>query len=227
MPVTSKSQQAENVTVGDFILPGDLISQMSGETSVDLSKVDLSKIESKIKKPMKLEENSLYVGDDSATPKVGDLKISVTEVLPQIVSIIAEQSDQTLQPFTPASGQSVNLLVMGHQSLHQMISDAQSQNQILTIALRILSLVLMIIGVGLLMKPIVVLADVVPFFGNIVGMGTGLIAFVTGLILWTIATSIAWFAFRPLWAIGLILIVAGTCFLILSSRKRSKIKKTA
>ncbi|MDR3477160.1 MAG: TMEM43 family protein [Gammaproteobacteria bacterium] len=227
MPINSKSQEAKNVTVGDFVLPGDLISQMSGETPVDLSKIDLSKIESKTKKPVKLEEKEIYVGDDSTTPKVGDLRITVSEILPQVVSIIAEQADQTLQPFTPPAGEPVSLLVMGHHSPAQMISDAKSQNQMILIALRIASLIIMIIGMALLMKPIVVLADVIPLFGNIVGMGTGLIAFITGLILWTIATSIAWFAFRPLWAVGLILIVAGTCFLILSSRKRNKIIKPA
>lgn len=227
MPISSKSQQAEDVKVGDFTLTEDLINQMNKSTPVDLSKADLSKLTDKLKKPAKLDENVIYVGEDAATPKVGDLKITLTEVLPQVVSVIAEQTDQSLQPFTPPAGEPVSLLVMGHQSPQQMISDAKSLNAFMTIILRITSLILMIVGIGLLMRPVVVLADVVPFFGSIVGAGTGLIAFITGLILWTIATSIAWFAFRPLWAVGLILIVAGTCFLILSSRKRSKAAKVA
>ncbi len=219
MPISSKDVQAKNVTVGDFRLPAELISEINDAKPIDLSNIDLTKLKKRLKKPMQQDDNTIYVGNDQASPAVGDIKISLTEVLPQTVSVIGQQSDNTLQPYMAHAGQTVMLLSMGQQSAEQMIHEAISQNRIMTWLWRAVALIMMMAGIALLMRPVVVLADVLPFLGTLVGFGTGLIAFVGGLILWTLATAIAWFAVRPFWALGLIVVVALICYGIFSRRK--------
>ena len=219
MPIKSLHDQAKKVTVGDFSLSNELISKIDGSTSIDLSKIDITPLKTKLNKPVQQDESTIYVGDDSQSPKIGDLKISESEVLPQDVSIIAQQTDHTLQPYFAPAGQSVILLEMRQISSSQMIHNAAVENQMMTWLLRLVSLIMMIIGIGLLMQPLVVIADVIPFIGTIVGFGTGAISFLLGLILWAIGTAIAWFTVRPLWAIGLIVIVIVICYLVFRSKK--------
>jgi hypothetical protein len=73
--------------------------------------------------------------------------------------------------------------------------------------LRGVGLVLLAIGFALFMNPIAVLADVIPFLGSIVRMGTGLIAFLLAIVVGTITIAVAWFYYRPLY--GIAILVAG------------------
>lgn len=220
MPIKSSIHYAKTVTVGYFNLPRELIEQISGDTSVDLSKVNAVELGKKFNKPIHVENEGLYMGDDSAMPKTGDLRVTITKVLPQTVSIIAQQTGTTLQPYMANAGQPVSLLEMGQVSSDQMIHNAESQNAIMTWILRLASLVMLIIGFALLMNPIVVLADVIPFFGSIVGFGTGLVAFICGLLVWTAMVAIAWFAVRPLFASGLVIVIAVFCYLLYAHKKK-------
>lgn len=220
MPIKSSIHYAKTVTVGDFNLPRELIEQISGDTSVDLSKVNTVELGKKFNKPIHVENEGLYIGDDSAMPKTGDLRVTITKVLPQTVSIIAQQTGTTLQPYMANAGQPVSLLEMGQVSSDQMIHNAESQNAIMTWILRLASLVMLIIGFALIMNPIVVLADVIPFFGSIVGFGTGLIAFICGLLVWSVMVAIAWFAVRPLFASGLVIVIAVFCYLLYVHKKK-------
>lgn len=221
MAIKSKQVYAQNVKVGDFSLPHDLITEINGETPVDLSKIDLAALQNKIHKQIQANSDGLYVGADPSLPKTGDLRITVAEVLPQTVSIIAQQTENTLQSYDAPAGQSVSLLVLGKQSPQKMIADAQSANSVMMWVLRLVSLIGMIVGLALLMGPIVVLADVLPFLGSIASVGTGLIAFLGGLILWTVAIAIAWFVVRPILAIALVVIVIAVCYGIIKLMKRA------
>lgn len=221
MKIKSHSQSAQDVTVGDFHLSADLIGQINADKAVSFEKFDATALQNKLGMPVKVVDDEIYVGSDPDMPKIGDYRISVNVVVPpQTVSVIAQQNDKTLQAYMAPSGRSVSLLEMGYHSSDEMILNAESANRIMTWVLRGVSLLMMIIGFALLMKPFSVLADVIPFVGSLVAVGTGFVAFVAGLGLWAIVTAIAWFAVRPLWAIGLIAIVAIIIYFFVA-RKRS------
>lgn len=222
MSIQSKNQSTEKVTVGDFHLPGGLITQISGETAVDLSKVDTAALQTKFNKPVKHVGDGLYAGADPQSPQIGDLRVSLFVVFPQNVSVIGQQITNTLQAYLAPAGQTVLLLEMGQVSSQQMIENALTGNQIMTWVIRLVSLFMMIMGFALLLKPLSVLADVIPFLGSLVGFGTGLVAFVCGLVLWAVATAIAWFVVRPLWAIGLIVIAAAISYVLFAAKKRKQ-----
>lgn len=226
MPISSLQQYAKTVTVGDFLLPQNLINHISETKPVDLSKVNTIALQEKINKPVHYENNQLYGGQDYQNPQIGDVRISVEVTLPQVVSIIAQQTGNTLQGYMAKAGQIVLLLSSGQYSSEQMIHNALVENRITTWVLRAISLLMMISGFSLLMKPLVILADIIPLLGSIVGFGTGLVAFISGFVLWSIVTAIAWFATRPLWSIGLLIISFGIIFYLYQRKKNRLIDKS-
>ncbi|MCL9683239.1 TMEM43 family protein [Legionella maioricensis] len=207
MPIQSQMQYAQTVTLGDFLLPETLIKQVNVSQPVDLASINKESLKAQFNKPVNWINNELYLGQDSQNPQTGDLRISVTAAYPQEVSIIAQQTGNTLQPYLAPAGESVMLLSTGQHSSDQMIAEALSQNSLWAWILRLVSLVMLIGGFSLIMKPLVVLADVLPFLGSIIGFGTGFIAFLCGLSVWIIVTAIAWFAIRPFVSIGLLVIL--------------------
>lgn len=222
MPIESKRQYADQVNVGAFLLPHDLVTQIKGSLSIDLSKLDLTALAAKLHKKLQISNDTLYTSENLDAPKIGDLKITISVVLPQTVSVIAQQTEQTLQPYIAPAGQEVSILSMGAVSPQQMIQDALSVNSMMMWLLRFVSFLMMVFGIVLLMGPLVVLADVLPFLGSIVSFGTGLIAFLAGIVLWTLAIAIAWFAVRPLLAIILVVMVIMGSYGILTFKKSKK-----
>ncbi len=223
LPVESEQQYAQTVKVGDFLLPEVLIREISEAKAVDLSKININNLQSRLNKPIKLINNQLYAGQDYQNPQVGDVRISLLVIPAQTVSIIAQQTGNSLQAYMAKAGQSVLLLASGQQSSDQMIENALTENRIITWILRGASLAMMILGFSLILKPIVVLADVLPILGSIAGFGTGVVAFLCGFSLWVLITAIAWFAIRPLWSLGLLLVAAIIIYFVYQRRKTKPI----
>ncbi len=221
MPLQSQLHYAKTVTVGDFLLPDSLIKQIDVSQPVSLTQANQETLKKQLDKPVTLTNNSLYLGQDAQNPQPGDVRIHLTVVKPQIVSIIAQQTGDTLQAYLAPAGQSVLLLSTGQHSSDEMIHQAQSENTLLAWVLRLFSLLILIGGFSLIMKPLVILADVVPFLGSIAGFGTGFIAFLLGFGVWLIVTAIAWFATRPLLSISLLVtaVVGGYILLRLKAKK--------
>jgi len=220
LPFQSRTLQAKSVKVGDYNLPPEFVRKMKGATMLDLSRQNLTALQQKTSKPVRHLDYRLYVGENPQEPEIGDLKITVSEILPQTVSVLAQQTGKTVQPYLAPSGQPVGLLAMGAQAPGQMIQQAESKNRMLTWVFRLLSFFMMFIGFALILRPIVVFADRAPFFGRLIDFGGGLLAFTGGLFLWALATALAWFAVRPVWSLSLILIILLFCYIMFTHHEK-------
>lgn len=222
MPFETAKEQARVVTLGDFYLPPFLVEEINDKEAVDISKVNTTNIQSYTSLPVHQVENGLYFGKDPNTPEVGDLRLHIFQVKPQDVSIIAQQLGNTFQRYMAPAGKPVALIEAGELSPQEMIRNAQSENNMMMWIWRCVSFILMVVGIGLILKPLVILADIIPFLGTITGFGTGFIAFFGGFILWSSATAIAWLFVRPLFSIGLIIVIVGICAAVIWHRKRKQ-----
>jgi len=225
MLIQPEIQYANKVTLGDYILPSDLIKQINSPKNVDLNKVDIQELKNRFNKSVHLQSDQLYIGEDDQTPKIGDTRVSETVVYPQNVSVVAQQSGDTLQEYMAPAGHGVSLLEMGQVSPAVMIHNAEVENRIVMWLLRLAGLIMLIIGLALIMSPISVLADFIPFFGSLVGFGTGFIAFTVGVCLWIIAIAIAWFIVRPLMSVCIIIVSIVCGYLFFAYKKRGPTKK--
>jgi hypothetical protein len=210
--------QAQSVSLNAFKLPNSLVRKINNYKAIEVAtdtQLTLAENQSAM-----LYQGGYYIGKDPAQPEIGDLRISFSQVLPEVVSIVAQQTGSTLQNYSTETGD-ILLLEHGEVSAESMFQTAMTENTVLTWVLRLAGLIVMAIGLSLIMRPISVLADVVPIFGNIAEAGIGIISILIALVLSFITVSLAWIWFRPLVG-GLLLLISLGCAWLLKSRFKAK-----
>jgi len=149
----------------------------------------------------------VYIGKDPENPQIGDVRVTLTKVMPADISIIAQVSGKTFEAYTSkATGQDFMELRMGTVSKASMIQSEHTKNTVGVWILRLLGTLLVIGGLKGIFGFITTLAKVVPFLASIVGAGIGLICGVIGFAWSLLVISIAWLFYRPL--VGIPLVVA-------------------
>lgn len=215
------SQSATKVALGAFTLPPSLISAMADFKPIPVTAEILAKGSLAEKANAVLENGKVYLSADGQSkpdprnPKIGDLRISFEIVKPSKVSVIAQQSDSSFEPWqssVPGSG-SIERLLTGSFDANAMVARFQSENAFLTWGLRLGGFLLMAIGIGLVFSPLAVLADVLPILGDLTRSGIGLVAGVLAFSLSLVTIAAAWLFYRPLYAAALIAAAAAVFFL--------------
>ena len=87
-----------------------------------------------------------------------------------------------------------------------MFQKALDDNRVLTWVLRGVGTFLMFLGTTLLVRPLTSLFTWIPFFGGIVNLGTALFGVVVAVVGATVIIAAAWFAYRPLLSVALLII---------------------
>jgi hypothetical protein len=218
MAYRSREFVAEDVMVGSFRLPAGLIAEISSYSSFSPSPD--SPLPAVAGRQVIRQSNGFYVGANPDIPKVGDLRIVYSQVLPAEVSIIARQSGTTFQPYQTTIGGTIELLQMGTVAADVMIAQAQKSNTIFAWVLRAVGFLLLFLGLRIILAPLSVFADVVPLFGKVVGAGTGLVSGLLAAVLWAGTVGIAWLFYRPL--LGGIFLAAAAAVIVLVSRRLKK-----
>jgi hypothetical protein len=154
--------------------------------------------------PVQVADGRIYLGQDPASPRVGDLRIAYKVAPVGPVSLIGRQAGDDLQEFQTKAGDRLLMATPGLVPAADMFHAAEQENLILTWVLRIVGIIVMWIGWYLMLRPIAVVGDLVPFIGSVLAAGAGIAAFLVTAALAPIVMAIAWLWYRPLLSIGLI-----------------------
>ncbi len=200
---------SENVTLGAFKLPSEIIRQMKGDTPLSLASAEASELPAELKAKVKVVGDSYYHGDDPAAAAIGDQKITFTILKPAKFSILARQAGSSLNTYPTKAGREIERVESGDVTAAQMFEHAKSENTLLTWGLRLGGLLLMTFGIGLILSPIATMADVIPLVGDIVGMGTGIAALIAASFISVVVIAVSWFAVRPMLSIALVAVAIG------------------
>jgi len=213
-------------TLGEFDLTPDLIGKISGSESLPLEKIPYE-IRTKYGSRVTIQNGSLYIGKNPASPEVGDQRISFEVVRPGTVSIIAKQDGKTLRPYRTSNGKSIEMLSSGDISADEMFEQAQSANTMMTWLFRLIGFMMMFTGLKMVFKVLSVIGSVVPFIGDLIGMGTGIVSFLIALATFLIVVAVSWIAARPILGITLIVLAVGTvvALFVMKKKKGGKSKK--
>ncbi|MBR1921853.1 MAG: TMEM43 family protein [Kiritimatiellae bacterium] len=163
-------------------------------------------------------DNALNDRDVAAQPRVGDMRVTFSVVLPHDVSLVAKQRGDTFVGYLAKSKKRVDLLSDGVRDASEMFEAARSANALMTWLVRLGGFLLMFIGLSTALKPLSVLADVLPILGDVVGMGTGLVAGVVAFVCALATIAVAWIFYRPV--LGALLLAAAAAGLFLLWKKR-------
>lgn len=207
MLVQGQSFQADKVTFGTFILSRSQLDSINDFTTLPLDPATL-KLPPSIQNRATIANSEIYVGNDPRSAQIGDLRIDFQVVKPTTISLVAKQINNTFEPYRTRAGGTIDLLEIGSHSAESMFESAQTENTILTWILRFVGFMVMFVGFNMIFRPLSIAFDLIPFLGNIVEAGIGFLAFTLAISLSLITISIAWIFYRPLLAIGL-LVIAG------------------
>ena len=226
--IEGKSEYAQNVTFGAYKLPSFIIKSISGSLPADvkLTPQELQQWENEVAKSMaglgkkpdakmvSAQGNEVYFGKSASAPAIGDVRVTLTKILPADISIIAKVIGNTFEPYIASNGKTFSSVSMGTVSAETMFASAHSSNSTFTWVLRFVGVFIVIFGLKSMFGILPALFKVLPFLGNIVGAGVGLVCTIIGIAWSLIIISIAWLFYRPLIAVPMLAVaVAGIWYL--------------
>jgi hypothetical protein len=210
MEIHGENFQIPDGKLGAFTLDQPVLSQIGGDKALPLKPDQQAAIQAAYAGTKKLSvvDGGIYLGWNPSSPVVGDYRIKYELAPLGTISVIGQQSGSQFVSYQTQAGDALLMVDDGNVPADQMFKEAEQANKVITWIIRGVGLLLLAIGFGLFMSPIGVLADVIPFLGSIVRLGTGIIAFFLAVIVGTITIAIAWFYYRPLLAIGILVVGA-------------------
>lgn len=228
-----RTSVAQNVSVGAFALPPEMVAAIPGKTALPINEESLQKVTPALQSKTRVSDGAFHVRPsassadfDVSQPEVGDHRIRFWAVPAAPVTIVAAQQGSSLGAYQTKAGDPIMIIKSGTLSAEQVFEKAESENELLTWILRGVGFLCMLIGAALVFRPLVVLADVIPLLGSLLSLGTFLIALALAIPLSSLTIGIAWVAVRPL--IGIPLLVGAVGVLVLAivlGRKRLLAKR--
>lgn len=228
MQIGAESFQAPEAAFGDYVLRDNILSQVSDGQALPVTDSDKPAVEQALGAdhlPVTIAFGKLVLSATPKAPAVGDLRVSYMRIPAGPLSIVAKQSDNSFSPYQTKAGDALQMVESGTVPADQMFAHAVTANTIITWAVRIGGLLLLFLAFALVFAPLSVLADIIPLLGTLVGLGTGLIAFICAITLGSFTIALAWFFYRPLLSL-IILVVGGAIAFggIMLLRARAKAK---
>lgn len=208
MPVQAQRWTARNVSLGAFTLSDGLVARLDKAEPLPVDEHAREALPASLKAKANVAEGGVYIGNDAASPAVGDVKVTFAVVRPATASIVARQVSKTFEPYSAKAGGEILMLSYGTLSAGQMFKSAEEENAMLTWLLRLVGFVVMALGLGLILHPFKVLGDVLPFVGSLLGSGIAIVAVLIAGSLSLVTIAISWIVFRPLLGIGLLAVAA-------------------
>lgn len=220
-PLPSATFVADPVRLGAFTLSEEQLGQLNEATDLP---VDAAAAEALPEGwTAQVAGGAFYMGENPATPAVGDIRISFQVVNPAQASVVAVQTGESFAPYAAEAGDTILLVEEGAHTSAEMFQTAHEANNLMTWLLRAGGFLAMVLGLFLILRPISVVGDVVPLIGSLLGVGAGLVALVLGAVLSFITIAVAWIFVRPVLGIGLLVLAAGgLAWLISASRKKKR-----
>ncbi len=124
------------------------------------------------------------------------------------VSIIGEQkSDNTIASMVHKKIGAIYIQYDSKMTKDEMLEKYTNENKLQTMGFRILGWFLMFVGLKLLFEPLMNLLNLVPILGQLANWATTFICALISCALSLFTIGIAWFAYRPL--LSLLLIIIG------------------
>jgi hypothetical protein len=154
-----------------------------------------------------VSDGQIYIGGNADDPQIGDYRISYAITPNGPVSVIGRQSGSGIAQYQTKAGDRLLMAVPGTQDATAMFKDAERENRILTWVLRAIGIAALWLGAYLLLAPLAVIGDVVPLLGDLIGVAAGLAALAIAIAAGSTVIAIAWFFYRPL--VSVIVIVVG------------------
>lgn len=225
--VASRAFTPADARLGAFSIDERIISRLGAGETFEAPQSVAARARQRLGDRAQVIQGGIYAGNDPASPRVGDVRVTYTLLPLQEISAIARQTDSNLTPYVTSNKREILLAERGVQDPSIMFKHAQDQNSLITWLLRGVGVMLMFAGFSLVMAPISTFASVVPIFGDIAGFGTSLIAMLCTAIIAPLIMAIAWLFYRPLFSVAILAVGAIAVLLIRHLGKQRAAQRAA
>lgn len=194
LPFDSERWSAERVHVGSFALAPAVIEEITGWKPMA---ADIDRLPENLAASFRADDEYLTTSASSASPQIGDVRVSFERIPGGDVTIVAKQAGSTLDAWTYGEDTLV-LFDRGLQPAATLFDAADNENAGIAWAVRIGGFVVLWIGFGLLFGPITTAFELLPFAGGaarwLIGLGSGVLAAFVSFV----AIASGWLFNRPL-----------------------------
>ena len=230
--VADQRVQAQNVRFGAYRFPEGLVGQMNRSVplNVELDPEFTAYMDKQMHSNWDVAENasfvhpannSIYIGLDPNSPRVGDVRVTFEKVNPGEVSILANVIGDTFERYTGKNGKTLLALTDGAVSADNMFETEHKSNKMMAWFLRLLGIMLIFLGLKNIFDILVTLLKVLPFLSNIANMGVSLVCGILAFVIGLVVIAIAWIVYRPV--LGIVLLVAaGALIWFLAKKNKEK-----
>lgn len=158
-----------------------------------------------------LEADEYYFGDESVEEiEIGDISVTYYEFPNHYqLSLIAAQDGDSLVPWRASNGESVFIARSGMEDAERMVSAAISQTSGARSLLRLVGVIGAMLGMAGMVGAISGLLSMLPVLGPLLDTSLRLVGALIGLLLGLFTLVLGWLWARPLFAVALLLVVAG------------------
>ncbi len=170
--------------------------------------------------------NVLFLGKDTSSPEIGDVRITFEKVVPATVTIVAQVNGDTFKAYKAKNGKRFQTLRMGKKDADEIFESEHRANNMWLWVFRILGAILVIAALKGIFGFLSTLLKVIPFLSNIIGWGVGVVCTVVGIAWSLIVIAVAWLFYRPLLGIGL-LVLAGFLVWVFAFKGKDKLAAMA
>lgn len=150
-----KAFQPDGIKLGAFLVSEGLMAKLDAYQVLKSDRQVADQISKRLEMKATATEDGFYLGDNPASPKIGDFRVSYEVILPGQMSAVAQQAGNTLMPFATGSGGDIALLSTGTKSAQEMFADAATAAMVTTWLVRLMGYGLMFAAAMLLLRPII------------------------------------------------------------------------
>ena len=231
LPLSSKRVEAKRVSFGAFQLSSKQVGKMGSGEVFPTNAEMVNKMPENLKPRASVQGDFIYItaageGGSMSAPQIGDTRVRFRVLYPSEISILTMQKGNSFTPYVAKSGRKFGELRMGNVSAPEIIQEQRNANTMMTWLLRFGGFILITIGINMFLSPLTVLADVIPFVGNLVGAGVFFVSLLVSGGVSIVIIGVAWFYYRPVFAIILFVVAALFIGLIWFLVRRAKGNKT-
>ncbi|HYU33683.1 MAG TPA: TMEM43 family protein [Thermoanaerobaculia bacterium] len=226
-PVEASTEVADPVEVGAFTLSTEQVDQLNDGKDLPVTEAMLQEVPEPLGSQVKVSDGRFYMGENPASPQVGDVRISFQVVNPATVSLIGVQTGKSFAAYQAKAGDTILLVDEGTHTAPEMFQAAQSRNTVLTWIVRAGGFLMMFIGLLAVFKPISVFGDVIPLVGTMLGAGLGVFSFLLSFALSIFTIAVAWIFYRPILGIVLLALALGGLLWLVSLGRKKKRQRLA
>ena len=160
--------------------------------------------------------NTVHLGANPASPRVGDMRATVTYIPPgRDLSVIAQVQGSTLAEYvSPKNGKSFHSVQNGVVSLEAMFKEEYATNTASTWAYRLIGFCFILFGLRCMFNLVTNLFAKIPVLGSIVNVGASSGCLFIGLVWSSIIVGVAFLFYRPLTGLIVLLVAVGLIWLL-------------